>query len=352
MTPTRRAVLMGLAATGLAGAGCGGRSAVERGVRWLLDQQGTDGGFRSVTYGFLGPGASLTGLSVLALARIRLTGVDVPIDALSRGLGFLVASRGTDGGLGLSSDVPDYPTYATALAVTALATVHPPGWREAAAPMVAWLQSRQLVGDAWGLHPSRGGFPMGGLVARTPPDAGHVDLSMTRHAVEALRAWGLPDGDAPWAEARRFVVGCGTSDGGFRYSPGEAATNKGRTRDAGYGTTTCDGVLALRTIGVRPDLEAAGVSFLVDRFRVDENPGIGEAYAVYGPAMRFYWRAGVARVLSGTSRPSGWRAALVGALDAEAHEDGSWRNARAEQKEDDPIVATALALLAYAAANG
>lgn len=324
-----------------------GRSVEERGVAWLVGRQSGDGGFRSEVYGLLRPGASLTGLCMLALAGAP----GVPVETLSRGLGFLVAVRGPQGALGLG-EVPDYPVYATSMAVSALARTHAPGWHDTAELMVGWLLSQQLRGPQWGEHPSRGGFPMGAASQRVPPNAGHVDLSMTRRAVQALRAYGVADDHPAWDEARRFVLGCRTADGGFRYSPGEAGVNKGATPESSYGTATADGVLALRAIGGAGAAVDAGVRWLANAYRTDVNPGVGGPFARYGPAMRFYWRAAVAEVFAGGGGPAGWAGPMRAALASEQRPDGSWRNASAEQKEDDPLVATALALVALRSAAG
>jgi hypothetical protein len=308
---------------------------------WLLSQQGEDGGFHSTTIGFLRGGASLTGLCVHALARAR----KLTPEASQRAVQFLLQQKGPDGGLGWGL-VPDYPTYATALALQVLAEL---GHQQEAEPLARWLLSQQLAGEAWGDHPSRGGFPMGSPEPHTPPHAGHTDLSMTRMAVCALRAHGLPEDHPAWAEARRFIVRCRGALGGFRYSPGEPGLNKGPDPEAGYGTATADGILALRATGGEEALVQESTSWLASRFRADQNPEVGGAFAAYGPAMRFYWRAVAAMVLSGKDTPPGWGRALEQALAAEQRPDGSFVNERAEQKENDPLVATSLALLALGA---
>jgi hypothetical protein len=327
-----------------------GRSGpADRAVGWLLQQQSADGGFRSSTTGFLKPGATLTALILVALCDARAAGTEVPQPATDGAAAFLVAARAPFGALGWGL-VPEYPTYATALAVRALARAARPGWRAEAEPMVAWLLAQQLAGDAWGAHPARGGFPMGSPEPRTPPAAGHVDLSMTRHALQALRAFGLDAAHPAWAEGRRFVAACATPDGGFRYAPAEPEGNKGDGPDAGYGTPTADGVLALSAIGGADDAVARGRAFLGERFRADANPGLGDPFRAYGPAMRFYWRSVSAAALAGTDAPAGWREAIRDALRAEQRPDGRWEGDSGLQKEDDPLVATGLGVLAWCAA--
>ena len=55
-------------------------------------------------------------------------------------------------------------------------------------------------------YPAYGGWGMGGAIRR-PPDAGHVDLSMTRFVLEALRASGVDGSDRAMTRARGFSSG-------------------------------------------------------------------------------------------------------------------------------------------------
>jgi hypothetical protein len=191
---------------------------------------------------------------------------------------------------------------------------------------------------------------MGTAEPRTPPHSGHVDISMSRAALQALRACEAGD-TTTWDEGRRFVLGCRTVDGAFRYSPADDALNKGRDSSAGYGTPTADGILALLATGGADEVLGQAVPWLAAAFRPDENPGIGEGpMRPYAEAMRFYWRSVAAAAFrSAGGGPPGWQDAIRSDLALEQGHDGSWRNDRAEQKEDDPIVATALALQALAA---
>jgi hypothetical protein len=71
------------------------------------------------------------------------------------------------------------------LAVDALVAAQRGSWTADIAPMVAQLRAQQFS-DANGWtpeHPAYGGWGMGGTIRR-PPDAGHVDLSMTRFVLE------------------------------------------------------------------------------------------------------------------------------------------------------------------------
>lgn len=71
---------------------------------------------------------------------------------------------------------------------------------------------------------------------------------------------------------------------------------------------------------------------------------------VFGPAMKGYYRAASSRVFEALGGPEGWEGELVKAVLDEQREDGSWANPSNLQKEDDPLVATPLALRAVARA--
>jgi hypothetical protein len=355
--PSRREVLVGAAALAACRRGPAwartGRDALDAAISWSYAQQASNGAFPSATYGFFRLGESLTALTADALVRAgSVTSVDR--DRLDAALTFLIgAARG--GAIGLSGPAPDYPVYATSLALTAWVGA---GRRaDPVAASIAWLAGQQLRADlGWTDHPGEGGFPMGRATPLAPPDAGHVDLSMTRRALEALRVCGADA--APFAAGRRFVDRCAAPGGGFVYSPVETGVNKGGEVDGaqqGYGSATADGLLTLVATGAEPT--SAEVSsardFLVARHTWDENPGIGGGpLAGFATAMRFYWRASAARAYRAAGGPTGWAESLVAALIADQGSDGSFRNASPLQKEDDPVLATGLAVSALADALG
>ncbi len=196
---------------------------------------------------------------------------------------------------------------------------------------------------------------MGSRLARRPPNAGHVDLSMTRRVALGLRAVGIPPDDPALVESCDFVARCQTQDGSFVYSPVELALNKGlRAPDGsprGYGSATTDGLLCLGAVAVLPsDALERGERWLREHHRLDRNPGLeGGPMEAFAEAMRGYYRAGAAHCFARRG-PAGWHHALAMAIVAEQHEDGSFRGTNGLQKEDDPIIATAFAVQALAVA--
>lgn len=320
------------------------REALARGARWLGTQQDERGAFGSRTFGYLSLGQSLTPFALLALAELPSDLHPLPGDP-GAALAAMLSMVDEQGALGFAAPAADYPVYASAMALHALARLSPSTLERHGAPLIAWLRGQQLQ-SGWEGHPGHGGFPMGSKAPLVPPEAGHVDLSMTRRCVEALAAVGAPLGDVV-----HFVLRCSAADGGFVYSPVERALNKGGCEGAdckGYGSATCDGLLALLAAGVPEDAPRVqqALTALKAAHRVDKNPGVAEAMGDFSIAMRFYYRAGSAQVFARLGGPEGWRAQLSEALLAEQKEDGRWQNESPLQKESDPIVATSLALVA------
>ena len=351
---TRREFLSLLGLGGTAWAlGCRPRSPspLARGIAWLWERQDDAGAIPSTTYGFFALGQSTTALALRAI-------LDAPValhdeERIGRALTWMLETRDDAGALGRAGDALDYPVYATSLMLSCLALAQPPGWQAAARPSVAWLREQQLRTTAgWAGHPAQGGFTMGGAVRPEPPHAGHVDLSMTRQAVVALRSLGVGPDDPTLREARAFVSRCRTPDGGFLYSPVQEAVNKGGRQGntlMGYGSATADGLLALHALGVSAEdpVVQEALAYLHRIHRTDANPGVGDGpHAAFGEAMKGYYRAAAASVFSLLGGPPGWKAALEEAITAEQREDGSWIGTSPLQKEDDPILATSLAVAA------
>lgn len=341
MRVDRRAFLL----TAAAAAACGWkreRGSLERAAQFLWAQQAADGGFHSTTYGLLRSGQSLTPFVLGALLRVPDDTVPQPADAVDRALTFIRSHTSADGAVGATGGTADYPNYATALAVDALAAAQRGAWAADIAPMVAYLRAQQFSeANGWTPeHTAYGGWGMGGAI-RHPPDAGHVDLSMTRFVLEALRAAGVAGSDPAMDRARVFLERSQNPDGGFFFSPVTPALNKAGRSAGGfgsYGTTTADGVLALRATGLSDsdDRIARAIAWLDENHQPDRVPGFDEGenpQVSWGTGLRFYYAAAIAR-----ARPQ-LRVRLPGQAD-----DGSFRNANGRVKEDDPLIATPFAI--------
>jgi hypothetical protein len=347
----------------LAGCGPHPQPPLRKAAVWLWSRQETDGGWHSHTYGLLRSGQSLTPFVLGALLEVPEDVYPLPRAGLERALAFVRAHTLPSGALGLADrDIPDYPNYATALAVSAIGRAKLAGWQQQIAPMVAWLRTQQFT-EQNGWHPADpayGAWGMGGD-RRTPPDTGHVDLSMTHYVLDALHAAGAPGSDPAFAAARVFVERCQNfdpqhpddADGGFFFSTTEFDTNKAGhdgTHFRSYGTTTADGILSLLATGhaLTDTRVMAARRWLSAHHRDMGVPGfVGEAYQRWPQGLAFYYSAAGTRAFRELSVDPG--AAVFEGLRRTQHADGSWANPENLVKEDDPLIATPFAIRALAA---
>ena len=337
----------------LAEAGCrrvSPQPALARAADFLWSSQASDGGWHSRTYGLLRSGQSLTPFVLNALLRVPVEAHPLPWARVNRVIDFILGNTATNGAVGMSEpELPDYPNFATALSVSALCRARHDGWEKRIAPMVAYLRSQQFTQrNGWNqADPAFGAWGMGGEV-RTPPDTGHVDLSMTRHVLEALRAAGVAAGDPALQAARIFVPRCQNLDGGFFFSTTEFDTNKaGQAGEQyrSYGTTGADGVLSLIATGHAPDsLRVAAASrWLSKNHQGMSVPGfVGPAYDRWPRGLAFYYAAACTAAFRSVGVSPGL--AIVQELERTQRADGSWANLENLVKEDDPLLATPFAV--------
>ena len=358
-------------------------AAQARGAAFLVASQGEDGAWRSTTYGFLRGGWALTAACTKAL-------VFAPADpaaaaAAERGLAFLAGAVGDDGEvdgerLGLA-----YPVYTASLAVIAFAAVERLEPGRFAAPRAAWqrLLERHQLGPELGWEEDDAAFG-GWSYAATPPWKGapspfEADLSSTLFALGALRLAGVPADDARIRRALRFVERCqnlplageapdpARDDGGFFLSPSVALQDKAggvrvtslRLRAASYGTASADGLRALLRCGVARDdpRVVAAERWLAGRWDPARVPAAGDdARPGELEAAWTYWSWSSAHALVEAGRFTlddgrDWGRELSLELLARQRPDGAWSNPHTLLKEDDPLVATPMALAALALAR-
>ena len=336
-----------------------------RAAAFLWKQQAEDGGWHSHTYGLLRSGQSLTPFVLDALLQAPSTVYPTPQIKIDQALAFIRSQTGKDGALGMSDPtIPDYPNYSTALAVHAIASARRPGWESQVGLMVAYLRTQQFTTqNGWRTKdPAYGAWGMGGG-RRTPPDTGHVDLSMSRYVIEAFRAAGVPASDPALKSARIFVERCQNYDpnkpddldGGFFFSTTEFDTNKAGhdgKHYRSYGTTTADGILALIATGASPtDPRVAAASrWLTAHHNGIRTPGFtGEAYQRWIQGLAFYYSAASDAAFHAVQK--GPAPGVADDLLPLQRPDGSWANTENLVKEDDPLIATGFAVRALVGAR-
>lgn len=331
---------------------------LRKAIDFLWAQQAEDGGWHSRTYGLLRSGQSLSPFVLEALLQAPPHVHSAPPGAVDRALAFIQRNVNADGAVGLADPmVPDYPNYATALAVQALCRARPAGYERSIARLVSYLRAQQLTErNGWKAQsPPYGGWGIGGN-RRTPPYPGHVDLSMTRYVLQALLTAGVPRSDPAFSRARVFVERCqnfdpahpGDADGGFYFSTVVLDANKAGSdgeRYRSYGTTTADGILALLATGC--DLKDARVRaagrWLTKNHIPAGAPGfMGEPYQRWKAGLRFYYASASSeafRALKVDAKPD-----VIEFLIREQRTNGAWVNAENLVKEDDPLIATVFAV--------
>jgi hypothetical protein len=349
----------------LSQAGClrARKPALARAAEYLWSQQAGDGGWHSRTYGLLRSGQSLTPFVLEALLQIPENICALPVAKVDRAIAFLRSNTRRDGALGMADpDIPDYPNYSTALTVSALCRARCAGWQEQSQAMVRYLRGQQFAEqNGWRREdPAYGAWGMGGG-RRTPPDTGHVDLSMTRYVIEALRAAGVPGSDPVFECARVFVERCqnfdpsrsDSADGGFFFTTTEFDTNKAGQngqRFRSYGTTTADGILALVATGCEAADQRmiAAKQWLGSHHHGMEAPGfVGDAYQRWPRGLAFYYSSAGAQACKISKLDAA--GSLIESLNRTQRPDGSWANPENLVKEDDPLIATPFAIRALAA---
>ncbi len=337
-------------------------------VAWLIAQQRPDGSFRSHRDSILRAGHSTTALAMLALMHAPREQHRSVAPAIGKALDFLaqhgVVPHGDDATV-------DYPTYTAACWLWVLGRLHPKEHEGVAERLVAFLRTRQLSEDAgWSeADPEYGGFDFGKVVGAKPRGGATANVGTTSWVIQACRAAGLAADDPLLRRARTFVLRCQVwalddplSHGGFVHSPvnGPAQSKAGLAADGSgralpYASTTCDGLAALAALDERgTPAGAAAAAWLVAHAKVPEVGGFeraAEATHGYERALRVYSLAALARVLPLLPPDPAREAAIVATWSDRQRDDGSvvgWTN---QWKEEDPLIATCLALRGWPAAK-
>jgi squalene-hopene/tetraprenyl-beta-curcumene cyclase len=345
--------------------------ALAHGARYLMGLQLPDGAWRSDTYGVFRAGDALT---PLALGALHATGGSE--DSLRRGGDYLAAMARPDGTIDAGPYGLSYPVYIAALCVLVLARPHHARHRAACDAWLSFLRRRQLT-EALGWDPSDrpyGGWGYCHSLPRKPaPGEPTValtesNLSATAFALAALRAAGFPDDESALRRTLVFVRRCQNydddparrdpafDDGGFFFMYDDPVRNKagvagrdgaGRERYESYGSMTADGLRSLLACGLprdHPRVRAA-LGWLEERFCASAHPGrFAPGRAAVRASIYFYYCWSVAQALFAAGSAAPWAEALAGALLRLQRPDGSWCNPAVEVREDDPVVATSLAL--------
>lgn len=219
-----------------------------------------------------------------------------------------------------------------------------------------------------------GGWGYQPFVPRRGKNTGNIfpgpNLPATLVGLMAYRKLGVAENDSRIDEIRQFIFRCQNyerepakstkfDDGGFIFSPTDLIRNKTGSdelhaktpRFHSYGSTTADGLHALRLCGLEmehPRIVAAR-NWLMKNFSATTHPGeFVESRKAVQNAYYFYYAWSVARAMAMFGeKGSALAQKLKGEISRRQREDGSWVNKFPDGKENDPLVATPLALAVY-----
>ncbi len=362
--------------------------ALAKAVEYLWDQQAEDGSWRSPQYGVLRSGEALTPFVLHSLLLSMDNVSSEESDKVLLAARFILEHIDKEGAVGRSDpDILEYPVYSTAYAIECFRRIQ--AFRELLGPeghgaiqkMQAFLVAAQYQ-EANGF--SETDAPYGGWGFNAPVRPGvtaHMDIAHTRKALAALQTFG----DKSVCEelrqrAEKFLwlvqkhpsalavqpvphgldnppTGPPPFDGGFYFSPVVLVANKAHYDHENYcwrsyATATCDGVLALLAAGVdqRDPRIVAAVDWLRGHTDVDYPQGVPTDHPEpWGDAVRFYHYSVRAEVYRKLDFPAQERARLAKTLIEHQRPDGSFVNTASPlMKEDDPVLCTAMAVVALA----
>ncbi|MEX2175851.1 MAG: prenyltransferase/squalene oxidase repeat-containing protein [Pirellulaceae bacterium] len=350
---------------------------LDSGINWLVAQQARDGGWHSATYGQLKEGAAVTTLVLAALGNAPRATQQKHTGAIKRAYAFLDRGLAKKQTIAAPDGTLDFPTYAAALWLTSrrklrLSIPAPQGKQVLDYLVGAQVtETRGFAADS----PSFGGWDFLG-----PDDAQGIttgtNISVTRYVLEALaceesdqQASGGREPPVTIRQAldrgREYVLRCQQPDGGFAFTCEPASlSNKAAYHDErltaprSYGTATCDGVRALLAGGGQAADEplAKAIDWLAERSGLELVPGFEHLppEAGWQRGLRYYYYTGLAAVLR--HFPAGElerrREALVEHLTGLQTGGGWWVNESDRMRENDPLIATSLAVTALGECHG
>ncbi len=360
-------------------------AAIRDALEYLAAQQDDDGGWHSRTYGSMRGGAAITAMVLFGAAHVDETLRGVHGARWRRGGEFLAGGVDEQGCPRNRDASMDYPTYAAALLLPAADGLKLDLGRGVRRRVVDYLLAAQLS-ESRGFEaddPHYGGWELTGDLRMRGVTTG-ANISVTCFALEALAGEKTEAAEAARKRAVAWLGRCQNmpddeklddekldeeDDGGFFFQADRGNdANKAQWTDArhasprSYGTATCDGLRALLAAGVPAEDRRvlAAAAWLGERRGLDVVPGFlaapavdpktGEAepFVQWPQALRFYYYATLARTID--VLPAGTRDVRREELRAHVislqRDDGRWENDVHHMRENDPLIATSLALVA------
>ncbi|WP_437193179.1 prenyltransferase/squalene oxidase repeat-containing protein [Planctomicrobium sp. SH527] len=336
---------------------------LRRGVAWLIQNQAEDGGWRSTTYGTMRSGVGTTAIALEALSECPLDAHPDLQLSLKRGLQYLTTKTDSFGMVCAPDGRSDSPVYATALVITAGTRAGLLDEEKKQQLVEALQRAQQVPANGW----PQDAIGRGGWGVEPDPATAESNPATISVTVFALNALAIANGLTPDSrtEALNFLKNCrssnGRPDGGFWFVPrpddhlnkaGWFTNDAGQIQPRSYHTATCDGIISLNRLGIGPQhaesqlaiaalLKQATPSVPVQLKSTDDEAAPLAGLFFYN-AMTFSSACAVMNDKQFAPRLSLIHQQLVELQ----RPDGSWESPLSLMREDDPLIATSLALLA------
>ncbi len=342
---------------------------------FLWEKQNIDGGWHSETHGILKSGQSVSAFVFYQLLQVPNDIYQPSSEQIKKGLDF-IRSRCTDGVLGhFNPIILDYPNYATAYALRIFKHFDYPEDQAIMDQMKTYLQGQQFTEQRGFIleHPAYGAWGFGEKFLDDGKH-GHVDLSHTRRILQTLQLFDNQE-DSSFSQSQHFLSLLQKNqtdtrlhptnipsdkikyDGGFFASTATVSTNKGDIENQenpyyrSYATATADGLLALLAANVDSSDKRVQDAFqwLLNHPILDYPEGIPHDDPNQWHQVMFYYHLSVrAQAYRAMRHVDGWENDLVNILLDKQNTDGSFSNPMgAANKEDDPLIATALVVAGF-----
>ncbi len=347
----------------------------ERAVAALIALQSEDGSWPDPMLLEEKASPPLTALNVRALAELpaKMRSGDAIAAALERGLDALERATDDRGAVAYPGRVTGYKNYATAntlVALIALGGEENALWRDR---LRDHLLDAQIDG---GEGFSKLDFQYGGwnYLDRNDRTTTRTDTSVGSWVVDALARAGVDAESKTFKRARRFFPTCQNfqsgnvipggvvRDGGFSFTPRESKAGQlpqpnGNVIYPSYGSASADGLRTLLNLGMPADdpRVVAAAGWFRNNWSLTRNPGFPEDTELpYEEAIYFYYLHGLARGLdalgehpfeTADGKKREWARDMILALAFRQLDGGLFRNEEPTMGEDEPTIATPLALM-------
>jgi len=354
---------------------------IDLALAYLVKRQADDGSFPHFHDGE--PSPAVTSLVAWALAETGPPAGDARI-ALRAALALLRSRLTKTGELAVERDIA-HLTYAMSCTLLALQRT---GEKtdEALIQRLASALVRRQVDEEEGYDPND--WRYGAWPYYEAYESSHLrtDISTAAYVIQALERAKMPSSSPVWRRYGLWLdeaqnIGLRASkeadrtkeeefrDGGFGFNPRDSKAGSQVVANdliaySSYGSATADGLRALIAVdGSSSGPRAvAALQWLVQHYSIERNPGFGEddGPASWGQGIYFYYLHSLARAFRAAKlrslRSAGgefhaWPEEMIRELARRQRKDGSWRNPNRLMNEQDPVLATALALLALDAAR-